>query len=271
MGAVIEQAGEVRNDVLAAGHVRLFVEGPLATVVLDLPERRNAMTPSRWAALAAVPDLLPADVVVVLVRGEGATFCAGLDLRLAGPDGVPGEQSIPDVAALGEQGIQDWIEVQQRAHTWLADPRWISVAAIQGAAVGAGFQLALAADVRVVATDARFCMKEVALGLVPDVTGTATLYRAVGYSRALELSASARWIDAAEAMSMGLAVRVVEPDSLATAAAEVCAGFTANPPAAVRAVKQLMLGAAGRSQAEQVAAERAAQVPLLQALAARIS
>jgi len=262
---------DVRNDVLAAGHVRLSLDGPLATVVLDLPERRNAMTPSRWAALAAVPDLLTDDVVVVLVRGEGATFCAGLDLRMASAEGVPGEQSISDVAALGEAGIQDWIEVQQRAHTWLGDPRWISVAAIQGAAVGAGFQLALAADVRVIATDARFCMKEAALGLVPDVTGTATLHRAVGYTRALELSASARWIDADEAMAMGLATRLVAPDDLAKAAAEVCAGFTANPPAAVRAVKQLMLGAAGRSQAEQAAAERAFQVPLLQALAAKIT
>jgi enoyl-CoA hydratase/carnithine racemase len=145
------------------------------------------------------------------------------------------------------------------------------VAAVQGAAVGAGFQLALAADIRVIATDARFCMKEAALGLVPDVTGTATLYRAVGYGRALELSASARWIDADEAMAMGLATRVVAPDDLAKAAAEVCASFTANPPAAVRAVKQLMLGAAARSQVEQAAAERAAQVPLLQALAAKIT
>jgi enoyl-CoA hydratase/carnithine racemase len=264
---VVQQAGEVRNDVLDAGHVRLFIEGPLATVVLNLPERRNAMTPSRWAALAAVPDLLTDDVAVVLVRGEGAVFCAGLDLRMATAEGVPGEQSIKDVAALGAQGIQDWIATQQRAHTWLGDPRWISVAAVQGAAVGAGFQLALAADIRVIATDARFCMKEAALGLVPDVTGTATLYRAVGYPRALELSASARWVDAAEAMSLGLALRMVAPQDLAAAAAEVCASFTANPVGAVRGVKQLMLGAAGRTQAEQAAAERATQVPLLRAMA----
>jgi enoyl-CoA hydratase/carnithine racemase len=267
---VVQETGEVRNDVLDAGYVRLFIEGPLATVVLNLPERRNAMTPSRWAALAAVPDLLTDDVAVVLVRGEGATFCAGLDLRMATADGVPGEQSIKDVAALGDQGIQDWIEVQQRAHTWLGDPRWISVAAVQGAAVGAGFQLALAADIRVIATDARFCMKEAALGLVPDVTGTATLYRAVGYPRALELSASARWVDAAEAMSMGLAVRMVAPEELGKAAAELCASFTSNPVGAVRGVKRLMLGAAARSQAEQAAAERATQVPLLQAMAAVI-
>jgi enoyl-CoA hydratase/carnithine racemase len=64
---------------------------------------------------------------------------------------------------------------------------------------------------------------------------------------------------------------VVAPEDLAKAAAEVCASFTANPPGAVRAVKQLMLGAAGRSQSEQAAAERAAQVPLLRALAAKIS
>src|SRR5256885_11008504 len=127
MSAVVEQTGEVRNDVLAAGHVRLFVEGPLATVVLDLPDRRNAMTPSRWAALAAVPDLLTDDVAGVLLRGEGSTFCAGLDLRMATVEGVPGEESIKVVAAKDDTGIQDWIAVPQRAHTWLADTRWTIV------------------------------------------------------------------------------------------------------------------------------------------------
>jgi enoyl-CoA hydratase/carnithine racemase len=256
--------------VLAAGDVRLHVDGELATVVLDRPSRRNAMTPSSWAALAAVPELLPEQVRVVLVRGEGPVFCAGIDLRMATADGVPGEPSIAGIARGSDTDIEAWVENLQRAHTWLADPRWITVAAVQGAAVGAGFQLALAADLRVIADDARFCMREVALGLVPDLTGSATLLRLVGYGRALDLCATARWVDAAEAAQLGLATRVVPADRLLPAAAELCGTLLANSTAAVRSVKELLIGAAVRDFAAQNHAERVTQVPLLRAMGAAI-
>jgi enoyl-CoA hydratase/carnithine racemase len=148
----------------------------------------------------------------------------------------------------------------------LTDPRWITVAAVQGAAVGAGFQLALAADLRVIADDARFCMRETALGLVPDLTGTGTLHRLVGYGRALDLCATARWVEAAEAAQLGLAARVVPSDQLLTAAGELCAALLANSAAAVRSVKELLLGAAERDFAAQNRAERVKQVPLLRAM-----
>ena len=85
---------------------------------------------------------------------------------------------------------------------------------MQGAAVGAGFQLALACDLRVCSTDARFSMRETSLGLVPDLTGTHPLVRAVGYARALEICVTGRWVDAAEALSLGLATSVTEPEGL---------------------------------------------------------
>ena len=88
----------------------------------------------------------------------------------------------------------------QRGFTWLRDERVISIAAVQGHAVGAGFQLALACDLRMVADDARFAMRETSLGLVPDLTGTAPLVRAIGYSRALEVCVTGRWIGAEEAV-----------------------------------------------------------------------
>jgi enoyl-CoA hydratase/carnithine racemase len=267
METVTQTGSRVESEILAAGNVRLHVDDALATVVLDLPGRRNAMTPSRWAALAAVPELLPPEVRVVLVRGEGPVFCAGIDLRMVSGEGAPEAGSILDLARGTDEQIASWIEVQQRAHTWLADPRWITVAAVQGAAVGAGFQLALAADLRVIAEDARFCMREAALGLVPDLTGTGTLHRLVGYGRALDLCATARWVDAREAAELGLAVRVVPNDELQASATELCNTLLANSPAAVRSVKQLLLGAGERDLAAQSRAERLTQVPLLRALA----
>lgn len=271
MDLITDSGKAIDSDVLAAGDVRLHVDGALATVVLDRAARRNAMTPSSWAALAAVPELLPDEVRVVLIRGEGPVFCAGLDLRMATLEGVPGEKSLAQVTTGTDAEIDSWIAGLQEAHSWLFDPRWITVAAVQGSAVGAGFQLALAADIRVIATDARFCMREPALGLVPDLIGTATLHRCVGYAHALELCASARWVDAQEAMRIGLATRLVEPAELASAAAQMCAGLLGNSAPAVRGVKDLMLGAAGRDMAEQAAAERVAQVPLLRAMAAGIA
>ncbi|HEX3613044.1 MAG TPA: enoyl-CoA hydratase/isomerase family protein [Sporichthyaceae bacterium] len=265
------QAGHrVEAEILTAGDVRLLVDGELATVVLDRPTRRNAMTPSSWAALAAVPDLLPAEVRVVLVRSEGPVFCAGIDLRMASPEGVPGEPSIAQIAKGSDTEIQVWIETLQQAHTWLADPRWITVAAVQGAAVGAGFQLALGADIRVVADDARFCMRESALGLVPDLTGTGTLHRLVGYGRALDLCTTARWVDAAEADRLGLVNQLVPVAELPAAALEMCRSVLANSTDAVRSIKELLLGAAGRDFAEQNRMERVLQVPLLRAMGTAI-
>jgi len=255
-------------DVLGAGGVRLDVDGGLAEVVLNRPDRRNAMTPSMWAALAAVPDLLPDTARVVLIRGEGPVFCAGLDLRMATAEGVPGETSLLAVAEGSDAEIEDWIARQHDAYIWMVDPRWVTIAAVQGAAVGAGFQLALAADLRVIATDARFCMRETALGLVPDLTGTAMLHRAVGYPTALELCATARWIDAPEAMRIGLASAVSEPEQLRSRALQLAGEILANGASAVRSVKALLVGAADRDLAGQARAERVAQVPLLRAVAA---
>lgn len=259
-------ATRVDADVLDAGDVLLDVTGTLATVTLNRPDRRNAMSPSLWAALAAVPEHLPAEVRVVVVRGAGKVFCAGIDLRMVTPEGVPGETSLAEVVVRDDDGVVDWIANLQRAYTWLADPRWITIAAVQGAAVGGGFQLALAADLRVLAQDARLCMKETALGLVPDLTGTQTLLRAVGYPRALELCATARWIDAAEADRMGLANAVVPVDELDKASIELAEQILANSADAVRGVKDLLIDAWLRTPAEANLAERTTQVPLLRSM-----
>ena len=99
----------------------------------------------------------------------------------------------------------------QEAFTWWRRPDLVSVAAVQGHAVGAGFQLALACDVRVVADDVQLAMREPSLGLVPDLVGTWPLVQAVGYSRALEICLSGRWVGADEAVAIGIALRQAAP------------------------------------------------------------
>lgn len=257
------------DELLDRAQVRVAWHGPagepVTTITLDRPEARNAMTPVTWDALAAVGEAIPADTRVVLVRGEGPTFCAGLDLRmLAG--GVPG---VPPFAELVTGPDADaTIARFQRGFTWAGDVDAVTVALVQGAAVGAGFQLALACDLVVAADDARFAMLEATRGLVPDLGGTAPLVRAVGYRRALELCLSGRFLDATEAVALGLVAKAVPRDGLDAAGTELAEAICGLSPGVAPATVRLLRAAAENTRAEQLAAERAAQLPLLRALLA---
>ena len=250
---------------LTAAGLRLDVDDAVATVTLSRPERRNAMTPAVWTGLAAIGSQLPPGVRVVVVRGAGPSFCAGIDLRMFTPEGVPGEDT-PPVAA--DPAFEDHVAAWQQGFTWLRDPDIVSVAAVQGHAIGAGFQLALACDLRILADDARLCMKEPALGLVPDLTGTKPLVDMVGLPRAIELCLTARTVSAAEASELRLAELVVPAADLDRAVADLVAALLATDAAAARATKRLLVQAAGNTLAEQAAAERRAQATLLRARAA---
>ena len=117
------------------------------------------------------------------------------------PDGVPGEMSFLSMEGLDDRELADVIASYQYAFSWLRRPDIITIAAVQGHAIGAGFQLALACDFRVLSEDARFAMLETSLGLVPDLGGTQPLVEAIGYPRALEICVTGRWVDADEARS----------------------------------------------------------------------
>ncbi|MCX4746091.1 enoyl-CoA hydratase/isomerase family protein [Kitasatospora sp. NBC_01287] len=248
--------------------VRLDVEGELATVTLCHPQRRNAQTPAMWRALAAVGRELPGTVRVVVLRADGVSFSAGLDRAMFTPEGIPGEPNFLALAASPDKELDEAIAGFQQAFTWWRRPDLISVAAVQGHAVGAGFQLALACDLRICAEDVQFSMRETSLGLVPDLAGTKPLTDLVGYARALEICATGRWVHAAEAASIGLANLVVpSAEELTGAARDLAAALLAAPRAAVIETKALLLGAADRSYQEQCAAERAAQARRLRDLA----
>jgi enoyl-CoA hydratase/carnithine racemase len=252
---------------LAAVGLRLEIEGRVATVTLDRPDVRNAQTPAMWLALGEVGRTLADDVQVVVVTGEGETFSAGLDRAMLDPS-TTGQQSVVGLLALSDEEASARIEEFQRGFTWLRDPRFVSIAKVRGHAIGAGFQLALSCDLRVVADDARFSMKESALGLVPDLTGTKPLVEHVGYARALEICATARVVRADEAVRIGLATASVPAAELDAAVADLAAALVAPIPGVVSETKALLQGAADRDLDEQRRLEREAQVRRFRAVAA---
>jgi enoyl-CoA hydratase/carnithine racemase len=250
------------GDLAAAG-LDLSISGQVATVTLIRPERRNAMTPGMWHGLARIGAGLADEIRVVVVRGAGPSFCAGIDLRTFTPEGVPGEEHGPGPA---DPGFVDAIAGYQAGFTWLRDPSIVSIAVVQGHAIGAGFQLALACDLRVLADDATLCMKEPALGLVPDLTGTKPLVEIVGLPRAIEICLTARTVAAQEAAGLRLAELVVPRAELDDAVADLVAALLSTNAAAARATKALLAQAAFNTLEQQAAAERAAQAPLVAAL-----
>jgi enoyl-CoA hydratase/carnithine racemase len=247
--------------------VRLTVDDALATVTLTNPARRNAQSPALWRALAEAGRLLPGSVRVVVLRGEGKSFSAGLDRQMFTPEGIEGEPSFIDLARSGDAELDGAIAEFQEGFTWWRRNDVVSIAAVQGHAIGAGFQLALACDLRVVADDVQFAMRETSLGLVPDLTGTHPLVSLVGYARALEICATGRFVHAEEAVNTGLANVAVPLDQLDGAVRDLAAALLAAPRDAVIETKALLRGAQGRSYDEQRTAERAAQARRLRDLA----
>jgi enoyl-CoA hydratase/carnithine racemase len=262
-----------RQAAAAKAGVVLTVDGELATVTLDRAAKRNAMTPAMWWQLAEIGRALPGTVRAVLLRAEGPSFSAGLDRSvLVGEDGETGSgkgKTLIDLAASDPYDAEMAIEGFQAAFTWWRRPELISVAAVQGHAIGAGFQLALACDLRIVADDARFAMREISLGLVPDLGGTKPLTELVGYGRALEICATGRYVEAAEAERIGLANRVVPAGNLDLDAAVFVRELLAADRDALIETKALIRGASDRDYDDQRAAERAAQVRRIRALAKR--
>jgi enoyl-CoA hydratase/carnithine racemase len=260
----------VNPESLSAVGLRFDVDGPVATITLDRPDVRNAQTPAMWEALAELGETMPEDVRVVVVTGQGETFSAGLDRSMLDL-GNAGEGSVIGLLQRTDEEMSEQIEKWQRGFTFLRDPRFVSIAAVRGYAIGAGFQLALSCDLRLVAEDAQFCMKESALGLVPDLTGTKPLVEAVGYSRALEICVTARMVGAREAADIGLATAVVPPDQLLAATADLAAALTAPMDGVAQETKALLQDAHDRTLDDQRRLEREAQVRRFRELAQMMS
>ncbi|WHT16913.1 enoyl-CoA hydratase/isomerase family protein [Crossiella sp. CA-258035] len=260
---------KIDAGLLERGGVQLTVEGPLATVTLNRPEVLNAQTPATWDALREIGSALSDEVRVVVVRGVGRAFSAGLDRRLFTAEGFDGQPGLVSLASGSPEDSDAVIAEFQRGFTWLRESNFITVAAVHGHAIGAGFQLALACDLRVAAEDAQFAMAETSLGLVPDLGGTLPLVQCVGYARAVEICLTGRRVGAEEALRIGLVNEVVPADALDAAVANLVARLVAPMPGASRETLALLAKAAGSpSLSEQTAAERSAQLRRLAELKA---
>jgi enoyl-CoA hydratase/carnithine racemase len=240
---------------------RVDLLSEVATITLDRPQRLNSQTPAVWDELVRVRGALPGTVRVVVIRGEGRAFSAGLDRSLFSPDGILALPRLPQAEATAR--IAHW----QQAFDWTSRPDLVSVAAVHGHAIGAGFQLALGTDIRILADDAQLTMAEPSLGIVPDLGGTKRLADLVGYSRAAEICLTGRRVGAEEALRIGLAARVVPAAELDAAVQRTVDALLAVNRDAAAETKALLLRAARRTQAEQEAAEREAQYRRLRELA----
>ena len=255
--------------------VTVSVERGVADVRLNRPDKINALDPAMFAGLRDAARRVAADpsVRVVVLSGEGRGFCAGLDLAAilgmdqgggptggaggggptggaggGGPTGgAAGGGAVRNLADRVEGSIANW--AQEAAYLWTDMPVPV-IAALHGVALGGGAQIALAADIRIMAPDARISILEIRWGLVPDMTGTATLTRLVPLDVAKELTWTGRMVEGEEAVRLGLATRLSgDPRAEALTLAAEIAG---RNPDAIRAGKRLL--------------EQSGRVPLAQQL-----
>ncbi|HNT38289.1 MAG TPA: enoyl-CoA hydratase-related protein [Rubrivivax sp.] len=205
------------------------VRDGVATLTLDHPASRNALSLSMKAALAAAAAdvAADADVRALVITGAGGAFCAGGDLR--------GMEEHRPVAT-----VQSWRERMRALHPLIRTLVTLDkplIAAVDGAAYGAGFSLALTADFVLASPQARFCMSFMRMGLVPDFAAMYTLPRVVGVQRARELMLSARELGAQEAQQLGIVLEIVPAPALLARAHEIAAGFVGASPLAVSHIK----------------------------------
>ena len=210
--------------------VQLTREGPIATLTLDRPDRRNALDPALLRALADAIDGLSADadVRVVVLAGSGSAFSAGADIEWM--------RTTRDLSA--EENHADAVTMAEAFDTLDRCPKAV-VARVQGPAIGGGAGLVACADVAVAVVGTRFAFAEVRLGILPASIAPFVL-RKIGPGRARELFTSGRAFDAAEAADYGLVHLVVPADRLDATVSEVAQGFLACGPEAVAANKRLV-------------------------------
>lgn len=244
-----------------AERVRVTIDGGVADVRLDRPDKLNALDPAMFAAIVEAGESLKDDTSVraVVLSGEGRGFCAGLDFSsfqaMASSDDGDGAGGEGGTGAIGRTDGRLTHLGQQAAWVWTELPVPV-IAAVHGPCLGGGLQIALGADLRLVAPDARLSVLEVRWGLTPDMTATVTLPRLVGIDVAKELTWTGRTVSGEEAVRLGLATRLA--DDPRAAALELAEDLAGKSPHAIRAAKALFDQAAPRNLAEQLAEERRA-------------
>lgn len=230
--------------------LELTYSGHRADLILNRPDVLNAMSPEVFDALATATAELATrpDVRVVVVSGAGRSFSSGIDTSSFG--GLGGATS-------------ETVERAQAGFRRLAALPMPTIAAVRGHALGAGLQVALACDVRVITTDASVGLLETRYGIIPDCGGTQKLPLLIGAGRAKRMIWLAERITGEQAGEIGLAEIVVEPDQLDKTVDELARALTAIPPLAARETKRLVDLAGRVSHEEGMDEEQRSQLLML--------
>jgi enoyl-CoA hydratase/carnithine racemase len=210
-------------------------DGPVAVLTMNRPRTRNALDPALLRALGAALPAVTHDAAVraVVLTGAGGSFCSGADLKAATAQGVAFDALDTTI---------DAYHAIIRAIVGAPKP---VVAAMEGGAVGFGCDLALACDLRVMSTEAYLQEKFVKIGLMPDGGGTFWLPRLVGLGRAMELLLLGEPIQSEQALSMGIANRVVPSSMVMTEARQLAQRLAKGPPVAFAEIKKAVRAGLG--------------------------
>jgi enoyl-CoA hydratase/carnithine racemase len=215
---------------------RLQLDQRIATLTFERDDVRNALT-----GTALIEDIIAvaewvnrcADVSVLVLTGAGTAFSSGGNVKDMAERGGDFAGDVAEVATRYRQGIQ-------RIPLALEQVEVPIIAAVNGPAIGAGFDLANMADLRIASERAKFGETFLNLGIIPGDGGAWFMQRQIGYQRAFELTLSGRIINASEALALGVVLEVVPPENLMASAMQHAARFAAQPPKALRLTKRLM-------------------------------
>ncbi|MGS2807363.1 crotonase/enoyl-CoA hydratase family protein [Nocardia sp. MW-W600-9] len=237
-------------------HITIRFESDRAYIALNRPGKHNGLTLEMLRDLVAAARKVAEhnETRVVIVSGNGPSFSSGLDIAAATRDPLAIVREFLPRPWRGTNTFQEACWAWRRLNVPV-------IAVVHGRCYGGGLQLALAADFRIVAPTAEFSVMETAHGLIPDMSGVATLSQLIGIDQAMLLTMTADQIDAAQAARIGLVTEVA--DDPQAAAAALADRITARDPRAVAAAKRLFDRSWQRNSRATFAAERAAQVPLL--------
>ena len=226
-------------------YIRCEERGPVALVTLSRPEALNALNAAVLEELCEVMDRLDGrrQVKVVILTGAGEkAFAAGADIAAM-------REMTPEAAAA-------FSRTGHRTMDKVASMRAVTIAAVNGYALGGGCELALACDIRIASTRAKMGIPEASLGVIPGFGGTQRLPRLVGLSRAIELLATGRPCGAEECREMGLVDRVAEPEGLMDACMELAETTSRNSATAIAHGKQCMRAGLERELGEALELEQ---------------
>jgi enoyl-CoA hydratase len=233
--------------------IALEQDGPIATLILNRPEKLNAWSWESARQLAAHADKIRFDdsIRVVIVRAEGRAFCAGVDLGMP-EDRITGRSSAEKVRNYYDRFR--WVHERFRVFSELPQP---VLMAIHGFCLGAGLEVAMMGDIRIAADDARFALPEPRVGVSIDAGGDMRLASEIGAGYTKLLAFTGRRIDAETALRLGIVQEVVPRDALVTHVRALADEIAANAPLAVQGIKRTVNFWAERGMSEALRFEAA--------------